>query len=140
MQGKPSVAMATTKFRSEVPNLPDLWNADDDWTAIKGRDERKRLQNRLNQRAYRCKHAMNEKDTRSKKRPFRVERFRITEIAPKASSLVEKDHTPETTSSKGFSERLDLLASSNIPSSHTPEELIPVNLDADWLESAVSND
>jgi hypothetical protein len=83
---------------------------------------------------------MNESDTGSKKRPFRVERFRITQIVPKASSLVEKDHAPETTSSEDFSEQLDLLAPSDIPSNHTPEELIPANLDSDWLESAVSND
>jgi hypothetical protein len=35
---------------------------------------------------------------------------------------------------------LDLLASSKIRSNHTAEELIPINLDAPWLESTVSND
>ncbi|PYH55484.1 DAGAT-domain-containing protein, partial [Aspergillus niger CBS 101883] len=39
-----------------MPQLEHLWTPEDDWTGVSDRTHRRRLQNRLNQRAYRRKH------------------------------------------------------------------------------------
>ncbi|GKZ21301.1 hypothetical protein AbraCBS73388_006976 [Aspergillus brasiliensis] len=39
-----------------MPQLEHLWTPEDDWTGVIDRTHRRRLQNRLNQRAYRQKH------------------------------------------------------------------------------------
>lgn len=36
-----------------MPQLEHLWTPEDDWTGVSDRIHRRRLQNRLNQRAYR---------------------------------------------------------------------------------------
>jgi len=58
---------------------PDFWRADDDWTEVKEKEQRKRRQNRLNQRAYRRRNAQKESSSKDPK-PFSVERFRIVEV------------------------------------------------------------
>jgi hypothetical protein len=70
-----------------MPARPEIWRKEDDWSKVKEREERKKRQNRLNQRAYRKR---NEKENTGdgKNRPFRVERFRISELS--TSSLEEK--------------------------------------------------
>ncbi|EPE25475.1 hypothetical protein GLAREA_01387 [Glarea lozoyensis ATCC 20868] len=59
---------------------PEIWRKDDDWSTIKEHDERKKRQNRLNQRAYRKRNEKTEADD-GKPRPFKVERFRISELS-----------------------------------------------------------
>ncbi|KAF4633450.1 hypothetical protein G7Y89_g4668 [Cudoniella acicularis] len=59
-------------------NIGEAWKKDDDWRGIATKDERKKRQNRLNQRAYRRRN--DEPEEKTKKLGFRVERFRIPEI------------------------------------------------------------
>ncbi|TVY29667.1 hypothetical protein LHYA1_G000907, partial [Lachnellula hyalina] len=68
--------------RSASRDHPDLWKADDDWTKVTEKEERKRIQNRLSQRTYRRKHAKQD----IKKCAFRVERFRVSDIPIRESS------------------------------------------------------
>ncbi|KAE8447094.1 hypothetical protein EG329_011078 [Mollisiaceae sp. DMI_Dod_QoI] len=70
--------MSQSVIRFDTPVLSNVWKADDDWTDLAEKQERKKRQNRLNQRAYRMRNAPKE-PAPTKRRPFRVERFRITE-------------------------------------------------------------
>ncbi|CZT53306.1 uncharacterized protein RSE6_14791 [Rhynchosporium secalis] len=63
----------------------DFWKVGDDWKEVDSKEEKKRRQNRINQRAYRRRNPTSEKS--SKQRPFRVERFRIPELG------IPKDRT-----------------------------------------------
>lgn len=68
----------------------DVWKADDDWSGIKEKEQRKKRQNRLNQRAYRRRNAQNY--GASKERPFRVDRFRLVEVpAPRPEKTTRSD-------------------------------------------------
>ncbi|KAH8684419.1 hypothetical protein BGZ60DRAFT_397534 [Tricladium varicosporioides] len=70
--------MATTT------SLKQAWKQDEDWTGISSRVERKKIQNRLNQRAHRKKNG--QKETKSKKGGFLIERFRIVELPSAAEN------------------------------------------------------
>lgn len=59
----------------------EAWRKDDDWSVVEKKEERKKLQNRLNQRAYRRRNTQKEPASGSR-RPFQVERFRIMEASP----------------------------------------------------------
>ncbi|PWY78888.1 hypothetical protein BO83DRAFT_406543 [Aspergillus eucalypticola CBS 122712] len=48
-----------------MPQLEHLWTPEDDWTGVSDRTHRRRLQNRLNQRAYRQKHKATTGDSSS---------------------------------------------------------------------------
>jgi hypothetical protein len=80
-------------MRFDKPVLLNVWKADDDWTGLKEKEERKKRQNRLNQRAYRLRNAPKD-PTSAKQRPFRVERFRIAEVT---SEITQKDETEAST-------------------------------------------
>jgi hypothetical protein len=54
-----------------------LRKEEDDWTGITAREERKKRQNRLNQRARRLRNQKTKDDLLPGKRPFRVQRWRI---------------------------------------------------------------
>lgn len=70
----------------------DVWRADDDWSGIKEKEQRKKRQNRLNQRAYRRRNT--QKGEVSKDRPFRVDRFRLVEVpTPRAEKTTRSDTT-----------------------------------------------
>ncbi|KAK0118714.1 hypothetical protein ONS95_007600 [Cadophora gregata] len=73
----------------------DIWKADDDWTEVGSKEEKKRRQNRINQRAYRRRNPINGKS--SKQRSFRVERFRITDLP--VSAAVQKEKQDNITAS-----------------------------------------
>ncbi|GKZ72797.1 diacylglycerol O-acyltransferase 2 [Aspergillus niger] len=49
-------ASSNTVTLRPMPQLEHLWTPEDDWTGVSDRTHRRRLQNRLNQRAYRRKH------------------------------------------------------------------------------------
>ncbi|KAH6712058.1 hypothetical protein BKA61DRAFT_609525 [Leptodontidium sp. MPI-SDFR-AT-0119] len=88
--------MPRSTIRMDASALPDVWNSDvwkvaDDWTQVDSKEEKKRRQNRINQRAYRRRNQSNEKP--SKPQPFRVERFRITDLPVLAT--VQKDRLDE---------------------------------------------
>ncbi|KUJ07102.1 uncharacterized protein LY89DRAFT_660834 [Mollisia scopiformis] len=70
--------MSQSIIRFDNPKLSHVWKADDDWTGLKEKEERKKRQNRLNQRAYRVRNAPKDQPS-NKRRAFRVERFRITD-------------------------------------------------------------
>lgn len=70
--------MSRTKVGLEANALQEVWKADDDWTEIQTKGERKKRQNRLNQRTYRRRHT--EKAKANRQAPFRVERFRISVV------------------------------------------------------------
>lgn len=87
------------------------------------KEEKKRRQNRVNQRAYRRRHAPNEKPG---KLPFRVERFRVTE-APRTTIVSRdlKEHAP--VSSLETTEDESILATGLTPSdssSSSPDVLL----------------
>lgn len=44
---------STTVALAQMPQQNHLWVPEDDWTGVVDRQKRRRLQNRLNQRAYR---------------------------------------------------------------------------------------
>ncbi|KAG4442510.1 hypothetical protein IFR05_002010 [Cadophora sp. M221] len=80
-------------IRMDAPALSAGWNSDvwkvaDDWTEVDSKEEKKRRQNRINQRAYRRRNQSNEKPP--KQRPFRVERFRITDLPVPAAVQKER--------------------------------------------------
>ncbi|RAH58400.1 hypothetical protein BO85DRAFT_468117 [Aspergillus piperis CBS 112811] len=52
----PTSSTSNTVTLRPMPQLEHLWTPEDDWTGVSDRIHRRRLQNRLNQRAYRKKH------------------------------------------------------------------------------------
>ncbi|CZT00263.1 uncharacterized protein RCO7_08347 [Rhynchosporium graminicola] len=81
--------MPRSSIRVSASTISDSWQSDfwklgDDWKKVDSKEEKKRRQNRINQRAYRRRNPTSEKS--SKQRPFRVERFRIPELR------IPKDH------------------------------------------------
>ncbi|KAH6679276.1 hypothetical protein B0J14DRAFT_473400 [Halenospora varia] len=56
-------------------SLKQAWKTEEDWTGIASKEERKKIQNRLNQRAHRKKNG--QKETKSKKGGFHIERFLV---------------------------------------------------------------
>lgn len=83
--------MSRSILRFDKPVLSNVWRAEDDWTGLEAKQERKKRQNRLNQRAYRIRTAPKDPES-SKRRPFRVERFRIMEMP---AATVSSENAPE---------------------------------------------
>ncbi|CZR67244.1 uncharacterized protein PAC_17143 [Phialocephala subalpina] len=129
--------MSQSVLRFDKPVLTNVWKKDDDWTDLKEKQERKKRQNRLNQRAYRMRNAPKEPPA-TKRRPFRVERFRITEVPPATSSqdeaAVDEDPPPLGTNTSGsplakleadISQLVDQGSSDSGQSQATPDALVP---------------
>jgi len=72
--------MTRLNIRSGDRELQEVWKRDDDWTDVTTKEERKKRQNRLNQRAYRRRH-QEKSSTNTKQKHFRIERFRISEVS-----------------------------------------------------------
>jgi hypothetical protein len=81
----PSIKMTIIQAR------PEIWRKDDDWSNVKEREGRKKRQNRVNQRAYRKRHEKTD-ISEGKSRPFKVERFRITDMS---DALLEDKAPPQ---------------------------------------------
>jgi hypothetical protein len=73
--------MDQLNFRLPAQLLPDVWKADDDWTPVNDKSERKKIQNRLNQRSRRRRNC-SKQSLPTKGCTFRVERFRIQHLSP----------------------------------------------------------
>lgn len=92
--------MPRSKARLVDRELQEVWKRDDDWTEATTKEERKKRQNRLNQRAYRRRH---QETSSTKQKPFRIERFRISEVPRPALTGGEEKNTsmsPPTEGSK----------------------------------------
>ncbi|KAH7348733.1 hypothetical protein BKA65DRAFT_501274 [Rhexocercosporidium sp. MPI-PUGE-AT-0058] len=83
--------MPPSTTHKDAAALIDIWRVSDDWTDVDSKEEKKRRQNRINQRAYRRRNQTTE--NASKQRPFRVERFRITDLP--VSAIAQKDRLGE---------------------------------------------
>ena len=93
--------MPRAKVGLGANGLQEVWKADDDWTGVTTKEERKKRQNRLNrlnQRAYRRRHTEKENNS-NKQAPFRVERFRILEVPRPDLTATESKNLPKPRSS-----------------------------------------
>jgi hypothetical protein len=99
----------------------DVWRQDDDWTGIQEKEQRKKRQNRLNQRAFRRRNAQ-KPGTSNPEYPFRVDRFRLVEAPDSRSKKAvrrretqEENQTQKHTSTKSQLQKcLETLAQRNI--------------------------
>ncbi|TVY40092.1 hypothetical protein LSUB1_G003669 [Lachnellula subtilissima] len=108
--------MPPEKVSFESAGLKEVWRADDDWTELMTKEERKKRQNRLNQRSYRRRHA--EKDTSSNKQPpFRTSK-------PRPSS-----HSKRPKKQNALPEDSEALNDLQVAISDTPHSFATIPLD-----------
>lgn len=50
---EPADAMESTPVLININSRPNVWEPGDEWAGVTNQSQRKKLQNRLNQRAYR---------------------------------------------------------------------------------------
>ncbi|CAG9983178.1 unnamed protein product [Clonostachys byssicola] len=64
MDSNEQILLAQRPNLGSLPSLPDLWTKADDWTGVTSTAQRKKLQNRLNQRAWRRRKNLTKEDSR----------------------------------------------------------------------------
>ncbi|GLA09511.1 hypothetical protein AnigIFM60653_011840 [Aspergillus niger] len=95
-------ASSNTVTLRPMPQLQHLWTPEDDWTGVSDRTHRRRLQNRLNQRAYRRKHKAATGNSSSSSSSLSPSSSSTQTLIPHSSTIHHHPTTPPTSTSDEF--------------------------------------
>ncbi|RDK39600.1 DAGAT-domain-containing protein [Aspergillus phoenicis ATCC 13157] len=110
-------ASSNTVTLRPMPQLEHLWTPEDDWTGVSDRTHRRRLQNRLNQRAYRRKHKAatgnSSSSSSSSSSSLSPSSSSTQTLIPHSSTIHHHPTTPPTSTSDEFDDLHCHLAPDN---------------------------